>query len=186
MKKKVIGVILTVLIMMFAVTSFSNPITTEDELIYLYQEEKLAKDVYSELYDIYGLKTFYNISQSEQKHMDSVAYLLKSYNIDFENISNVRGIYTIPELQDLYDQLISQGSISITEALKVGATIEDLDISDLDKMLIKDYDETIKRVLNNLKSGSENHMRAFIKQLDKYNDSYTPKYISQEYFESIT
>jgi predicted SPOUT superfamily RNA methylase MTH1 len=52
-------------------------------------------------------------------------------------------------------------------------------------MLSKNYDADVDRVLSNLKKGSENHMRAFIRQLTKYNETYTPQYISQEYFESI-
>jgi hypothetical protein len=117
--------------------------------------------------------------------MDAVEYLLNEYEIDYKNISDERGVYQLPELQDLYDTLMEKASESIIAAIEVGATIEDLDIFDLDEILSKNYDEEVERVLNNLKRGSENHMRAFIRQLNKYNETYTPQYISQEYFERI-
>jgi hypothetical protein len=117
--------------------------------------------------------------------MDAVEYLLNEYGFDYIDISDERGVYQLPELQDLYDTLIEKASGSIIDAIEVGATIEDLDIFDLDEMLSKNYDDEVDRVLNNLKKGSENHMRAFIRQLNKYNESYEPQYISQEFFDNI-
>lgn len=186
MKKNIISMLLFGMVLLISISSFATTTELEKDLLYLYQEEKVARDVYAELYDMYGLRTFDNISNSEQNHMEAVEYLLNEYEIDYKNISDERGVYQLPELQDLYDTLIEKGSESIISAIEVGATIEDLDIFDLDEMLSKKYDEEVERVLRNLKRGSENHMRAFIRQLNKYNEVYTPQYISYEYFESIT
>jgi len=186
MKKNIMSMLLFGMVLLISISSFAATTELENDLIYLYQEEKVARDVYAELYDMYGLRTFNNISNSEQNHMDAVEYLLNEYEIGYNNISDERGVYQLPELQDLYDTLMKKASESIIEAIEVGATIEDLDIFDLDEMLSKNYDDEVERVLNNLKKGSENHMRAFIRQLNKYNETYTPQYISYEYFESIT
>jgi hypothetical protein len=185
MKKKFMSLTLVFMVLLISISSFAATTELKNDLLYLYQEEKVARDVYAELYDMYGLRTFDSISNSEQSHMDAVEYLLNEYQIDYSNISDERGVYQLPELQKLYDTLIEKGSESIINAIEVGATIEDLDIFDLDEMLSKNYDADVDRVLSNLKKGSENHMRAFIRQLTKYNETYTPKYISQEYFESI-
>jgi hypothetical protein len=183
--KKFTSLLLFGMILLLSISIFANSTELENDLLYLYQEEKVARDVYAELYDLYGLRTFDNISSSEQKHMDAVEYLLEEYGFDYSNISNEKGVYQLPELQELYDEQIEKSSSSIINAIEVGATIEDLDIFDLDEMLSKNYDDEIERVLNNLKKGSENHMRAFIRQLNKYNESYNPQYISEEYFKSI-
>jgi hypothetical protein len=185
MKKKFMSLTLVFMVLLISISSFAATTELKNDLLYLYQEEKVARDVYAELYDMYGLRTFDSISNSEQSHMDAVEYLLNEYQIDYSNISDKRGVYQLPELQKLYDTLIEKGSESIINAIEVGATIEDLDIFDLDEMLSKNYDADVDRVLSNLKKGSENHMRAFIRQLTKYNETYTPQYISQEYFESI-
>ncbi len=185
MKKSIISLLLIIMVLLVSISSFAATPELENDLLYLYQEEKVARDVYAELYDMYGLRTFDNISNSEQNHMDAVEYLLNEYGFDYIDISDERGVYQLPELQDLYDTLIEKASGSIIDAIEVGATIEDLDIFDLDGMLSKNYDDEVDRVLNNLKKGSENHMRAFIRQLNKYNESYEPQYISQEFFDNI-
>jgi len=43
----------------------------------------------------------------------------------------------------------------------------------------------ILAVYDNLVKGSENHLRAFSKNLSKNNGTYTPSYISQERYELI-
>ncbi len=57
--------------------------------------------------------------------------LLVRYGIPDPAAGNAQGEFTNPDLQDLYDQLIQQGSVSKVEALKVGVFIEETDIDDL-------------------------------------------------------
>lgn len=45
------------------------------------EEEKLARDVYLELYETWDLPVFYNIAQSEQTHMGAVKTLIEKYNL---------------------------------------------------------------------------------------------------------
>ena len=151
-------------------------IETED-LLRLREEEKLARDVYLFSYDKYGQSIFTNIAASEQKHMDKVLTLLNTYGIP-DPAFEERGLFKDPVLQQLYDALTSQVSISIVEALKVGATIEDLDIKDID-----DFEERTDRldILNaydKLKCGSRNHMRSYYGELINNSITYVPQFIS--------
>ena len=60
-----------------AATPASDLSTTEAEaLVFMREEEKLARDVYQLLYAQWGQKVFSNIAVSEQQHMDAVALLL--------------------------------------------------------------------------------------------------------------
>ncbi|HAT80018.1 MAG TPA: hypothetical protein DCS17_00950, partial [Flavobacterium sp.] len=102
-----------------------------NDLKFLREEEKLARDVYLYAYDKYHLKIFNNISQSEQRHMNSVLNLLSKYGIP-DSASTEKGVFNNPDLQKLYNSLTKQADISSVEALKAGATIEDLDINDID------------------------------------------------------
>jgi hypothetical protein len=156
-----------------------------DGLMQMREEEKLARDVYLTLYDIWGIPTFYNISQSEQTHMDAVKALLDKYDLEDPIKDFTIGIFSDENLQKLYNELVSEGQKSIVDALKVGATIEDLDIYDLDKFLEETDNKDIQLVYENLKQGSENHMRAFVKVLEKYNASYSAQYISPDYLSEI-
>jgi hypothetical protein len=159
--------------------------TTEIEMIkYMREEEKLARDVYTILSAQYTLPIFKNIAKSEQKHMDLVLCLLNHYNI-LDPASEEIGVFNNSELQEIYGNLIARGSVSLIDALTVGATIEDLDIHDLDIDLSQTENEAIVTVFEILKCGSGNHMRAFSKLLSKNETNYTPEFITQEEYDAI-
>ena len=151
-------------------------------LIYLREEEKLARDVYDYLYSLWGSEIFSNIYASEVQHMAAVKSLLDQYNLDDPIKDDIPGVFANEELQHHYDALTSKGSISLHDALEVGATIEDLDIYDLDEDLYSVVtNNKIEQVYNNLLKGSINHINAFVRQLG----SYSPQYISQERYNEV-
>ena len=155
----------------------------EDGLVYMREEEKLAGDVYDAMYDQWGLQIFDNISDAEVTHTDSVKTLLDRYGLEDPAAGLAPGEFTNPELQALYDELVATGSQSLTDALLVGALIEDVDIFDLQNL--KSTNPDIDLVYSNLERGSRNHLRAFVKQLDRNDAGYTPTYLSQEAFDEI-
>ncbi len=155
-------------------------------LSFMGNEERLAYDVYNELYRQYGTKQFTNIAtKSEYKHITSVQSLVKKYLLNDEtNFTNVdapslgymntsiedmkAGTYDISEIQALYDALVSKGSASEIEALKVGCMVEVVDVDDLDRDIILAQNENatdIVTVFNFLRDGSYNHYWAFDKGL---------------------
>lgn len=147
-------------------TQASNSTQTTNDLICLIEEEKLAHDVYQTLYEKWNLKSFYNIKNSESSHQQALLFVMESRGIDDPRKSAV-GEFTNPELQALYNKLVSQGSQSPTEAYKVGVAIEELDIKDLKNMIsnLDPKDTDIAIVFDNLVNGSENHLKAFTKKL---------------------
>lgn len=166
-----------------------NPSTTisgdEIEMLkFMREEEKLAYDVYRYLYDKYGINVFNNISNSEKQHMDKVLCLLNYYHIQ-DPASSQSGVFNNLDLQNLYNQLIAQGDISLVEALKVGATIEDVDIKDLMELSSETSNPAILDIFENLTCGSRNHMRAFVSSINTNEETYTPQFISQELFNQI-
>ena len=147
-----------------------TPLTDEEIqwLTYMREEEKLARDVYLSLYDEWNMRIFSNIAASEQKHTDAVKTLLVRYGIPDPAAGKAQGEFTNPDLQDLYDQLIQQGSVSNVEALKVGVFIEETDIDDLNAAIATTTHNDIKTVYSNLLKGSLNHLDAFESQLAKF------------------
>lgn len=155
-------------------------------LVFMREEEKLARDVYRALYEIWGLRIFQNISSSEQVHTDAVKNLLFRYGIEDPMSTDQIGVFVNPDLQALYDQLVGQGSQSLGEALKVGAAIEEIDILDLETQLAATDNPDILEVYGRLLSGSENHLRAFTSTLAKQTgETYEPQYMSGEAYQSI-
>ncbi|MGZ5283017.1 MAG: DUF2202 domain-containing protein [Bacteroidia bacterium] len=154
-------------------------------LSFMREEEKLARDVYINLYNKWGANIFTNISASEQTHMDAVFMLMNKYSLPDPVGSNVVGVFNNITLQNLYSQLVAKGNISILEAYKVGATIEDLDLFDLKNALLKIDNQDIKLVYDMLTKGSRNHMRSFYKNILNAGGTYTPQYITQAEFDAI-
>jgi hypothetical protein len=136
--------------------------TQEDDLVYMYEEEKLARDVYKKMYELWGMKIFDNISKSEQTHIDAIGVLLTKYNLAYP--SNSEGVFNNSSLQTMYNRLITSGNVSLQEALKVGVDIEEADISDLNSKILTST-EDIKSVYQNLLNGSYNHLNAFSKHI---------------------
>ena len=158
----------------------------KESLVLMRQEEKLARDVYLTLGEKYDLTVFTNIPQAEQRHMDQMGQLLARYGLDDPIADRERGEFASSEMQSLYDELVAQGSRSEVEALKVGATIEDLDIYDLEKALAEDVDnQDVGMVYRNLVKGSRNHMRAFTSQLKAHGVEYEAQYIAQNDLDAI-
>lgn len=157
----------------------------KEGLLLMREEEKLARDVYLELYDLWGQQTFSNIAQSEHTHTMEVKALLDRYEIEDPVTTDERGVFTNEELQILYDSLVEQGSSSLVDALTVGALVEDLDIKDLEDLIAEADNEDIIYTYTNLKMGSENHLRSFTRQLERNGASYTPSYITQEQYDLI-
>jgi len=149
------------------------------------EEEKLAHDVYVTLYAQWALPLFQNISQSEQTHTDSVKALLDRYGLSDPASSRV-GVFTNPDLQSLYTDLVARGSQSLAEALKTGAAIEEIDILDLRQRLLQIDNADIQQVFTNLERGSYNHLRAFVSNLKtQTGETYQPQYLSAEEYQAI-
>jgi len=146
-------------------------------LTYLREEEKLARDVYTRLYAKWGSRIFGNIAQSEQRHFDALKVLLDRYGLVDPAADNAVGVFTDPGLRTLYGNLVAQGQVSPAAALRVGATIEDLDIHDLDQALAATDNDDFRIVYQNLQNGSHNHMRAFAGQLQVLGETYVAQYI---------
>lgn len=153
-------------------------------LLYMREEEKLARDVYLYAYDLWGFQIFDKISQSEQFHTDMVGILIEKYNLTDPYVSTP-GVYKNETIQKLYYNLTSRVKQSSTEALIVGANIEELDIVDIQNWLNKTDNQDIQYVYNMLINGSENHLRAFVRNLSNLGITYHPVYLSEEEYEKI-
>jgi hypothetical protein len=142
----------------------ANKQKTEQLLVYLIEEEKLAQDIYTKMYELWGAKVFGNILKSEQTHQSKVFALLNSRGIA-DPRSTENGVFKNAELQKLYYDLLAQGKQSATDAYKVGVAVEEKDIADITNQLANATDQDVISTLDSLRAGSENHLRAFNRQL---------------------
>jgi hypothetical protein len=153
-------------------------------LLKMKEEEKLARDVYTVLAQKWGSQIFSNISAAENNHLNAIVLLLTSYGSSENSIGEV-GIFADDAVQTLYNDLVAKASVSIEEAFKTGALIEEMDIKDLNESLVITTNENVLLVFDSLLKGSRNHLRAFNRQLTTLGIVYTPVYISQADYDVI-
>ena len=163
-----------------------NSVDSEEDinaLLFMLEEEKLARDTYMYLDGLWGIDQFANIKLSEQSHMNAVVKLLVQYNIDHTILPD--GEFNNEELQDFYNQFVEKGQIDRVNALEVGATIEDLDIVDLENYIKATSNTDIITVFESLQCGSRNHLRSFVRGLENSGASYTPQFLTIENYNLI-
>jgi hypothetical protein len=174
----------------------STPLSTltpelKDAIAYMGNEERLAYDVYHNLYTYHlnnsnsDIKQLKNISEgSEIKHVGIVQDIVRKYSLNPDDIDIVKnpvatrdvtfenmpsGVYDVEVIQKLYDALYKKGIESKKDALEVGCMVEVTDVNDLDRY-IKMADDSnatdIKDAFEFLRNGSYNHYWAFYKGLE--------------------
>ncbi len=155
------------------------------DLTYMREEEKLARDVYTFLYNQWKLSLFASIAKSEQRHTDRMLMLLQSYNIADPSLNADYGVFKNPHLSGLYKSLIAKGKISVLEALKVGALIEEVDIKDLNTAISQTNKSNILTSYKNIRNGSYHHLRAFVHSIELYGQNYKASVLTQANVDQI-
>jgi hypothetical protein len=154
------------------------------DLLFMREEEKLARDVYVSLYEKWGVRVFNNIPKSEQLHMDAILSLLNTYGLADPVLES--GLFSDPDLQSLYDTLLANGQQSKLDALMVGALIEEVDIEDIELAILRTDKSDLISVYMNLIKGSENHLNAFVRNIEAITGTpYVAQKISQEKVDKI-
>jgi len=154
------------------------------DLLFMREEEKVARDVYLTMRDRYKMRVFKNIARSEQNHMNAMKKMLDRYDIE-DPVKPAIGQFTNPELQHLYDELVARGKTSKIEALHVGAYIEEVDIIDIYAAISRTDEPRLKKVYTRLVNGSKSHLKAFVRNLKKAGVTYTPVVLSQAEYNKI-
>lgn len=168
-------------------TSQPTPVLSIEEaatLLWTREEEKLARDVYLALDARWNDSVLQRIATSEQRHFDAMGDKIDQYALVDPALPG-NGEFADAELQALYDELVATGLDSPTEAMIVGATIEDMDIRDLQEAIDGTDEAALKNAYGNLLEGSKNHLRAFVGRLRDLGVEYTPQYIDALLFDSI-
>ena len=187
--KKGFSFLLFALLCLQATAQQSNDITTNESngLTYMREEEKLARDVYDSMYAKWDVNPFGNIRQSERVHMDRMKTLMTRYEVKdpVDATGDKPGVFKTAVLQKVYNQLVKSGTASLTDALKAGAKIEELDIADLDERIAQTKKEDILTAYKFLRMGSENHLRAFVRRLKSQGVDYQPEFLKKDMFDAI-
>ena len=186
--------------------------TEASHLTFMREEEKLARDVYLTFAKMYPEQSAFATiaTKSEQTHTDTMRDKLEQFNLPDPNPSTNDlptsiGLFSGDEwgwyFMQKYAELVAKGSNSELDALYVGALIEELDMHDIadcptvmvesgyhDPCGLNYTDEpVIKTSYRSLIDGSENHLRAFVGQIEAVigDGAYKAQYLTQDEVDAI-
>ena len=164
----------------------TGTITEKDAegFIFIWEEEKMAKDVYAYFFEKYKHRVFGNITKSEAIHQLAVTRLMEGFKVENPG-SDAPGTFLNEQIAELYATLIEMGELSLVDALKAGALIEETDILDLKEWINETDNPSVTRVFTNLLKASENHLRAFTGVLKVQGVVYEPTVLNDEYYAAI-
>ena len=153
----------------------------KDGLIFIWEEEKAARDLYASLYEKNNLSIFLNLITSEQSHMDQARAVIEKYGLPLPE--NEPGIFQNQTMQQMHDELLAEGLQSDQDALQVAAAFEEISIMDLEKELAAAQAEDIRTVYQGLLAGSRKHLRSYVSDLEDQGIQYDPRYLDRGEFE---
>ena len=151
------------------------------------EEEKMARDVYLVMNDKWDHQVFSHISESETYHMSQMKLWVDKFSLDDPVTRNndKRGVFTDQSLQKLYNELTASGLQSKEAAFRAGAKVEEVDILDLKAALAGTNNRDLQSTYKYLIHASENHLRAFVRNLKALGIDYKPVVMDQKEFEEI-
>ncbi len=149
---------------------------------FIWEEEKVARDLYVSLYEETNLSIFTDLARSEQNHMDQAKALLDKYGLETP-VGDEPGLFYNQTLKGLYDDLLAQGMQSPQEALAAAVAFEEISIRDLEMEISATDSEDIRIVYEGLLAGSRKHLRSYVRDLQDMGIQYSPQYLGQEEFE---
>ena len=152
----------------------------EATLVHMREEEKLARDVYTEMDGTWAYKVFLNISGSEQNHMDAMLKMLDKYEVPDPAEGNGPGEFTDGSISSLYTALVNRSEISLLEAFMVGGYIEEMDIIDLEAAIAETDKASLTNAYSNLLAASRNHLRTFVSHVRNLGEEYEPQLMSED------
>jgi hypothetical protein len=173
------------LVLAFVALGFSTVLQAAEPaaLVRLHEEEILAHDLYVALSKVHpDLMPFRNIPNSEARHRDAVAAILAKEKIAGAEVPAGRR-FSSPGLDLLFKNWLEEGKKSPVDACRVGVRLEEHDIADLRKAQI-DF-PAHKEVFAALEAASNNHLRAFHRNLTRHGGTYQPEVLTAAELQAI-
>ncbi|HOU70131.1 MAG TPA: DUF2202 domain-containing protein [Methanothrix sp.] len=155
----------------------------KDGLIFIWEEEKAARDLYNGLYEKNNMTIFLDLVRSESSHMDQARTVMEKHGLTLP--PDEPGVFQNQTLQEIHDQLLAEGLQSDQDALTVAAIFEEISIVDLGKELSASQAEDVRTVYDGLLAGSRKHLRSYVSDLEGQGIEYQPRYLEAEQFQEI-
>lgn len=163
------------------------PTSEKNAIIYNLEEKKLSHDLYVAFESKWDAQIFENIARTEQDHFNYLLKLTQELGIEVPAtiLSNEKGIYYNPNLQEEYNTMLASGSKSLIDALTIGAKMEEMDIVDLHKVMDVTNETKVFLAYDRLYNTTRNHLRAFVRNLNAQGIDYSPVMLARDEYDKI-
>lgn len=156
----------------------------KDGVLFIWVEEKAARDLYTALYEANNLSIFLNLMRSEQSHMDQAMAVIERYGL-VAPADEEPGVFQNQTLQMVHDDLLREGLKSDEDALLAAAEFEEISIIDLEAELAYAEKEDVRTVYQGLLAGSQKHLRSYVGELKDMGIEYEPRHIEEARYRDI-
>jgi hypothetical protein len=130
-------------------------LTVDQMLTYAIQDEYLSRAEYELIIEEYGsIRPFTNIMAAEERHIEWVTDLLAEYGYSLPKDTAHRYVMLPEDLESSFE---------------TGIQAEIDNIAMYDSFLGEDLPDDVRDLFEQLKRASENHLRAFRNNLNRYN-----------------
>jgi len=152
----------------------------EQVLMKIFEQEKLARDLYRELYDRWKIRVFLNLAISKQYHFDVVKAFLEKYDVEYP-ADDTPGTFIDQELQKLHSEWLEKGKESLESALEVCAEAEEMNMYRVKECLSQINNDDLRIMLVNLSYASARHLKILNGFMTHYYDhAYRFQYLARE------
>ena len=155
-----------------------------DLFLKLYQEEKMAYDLYGEFYERWSLSVFNTVQQREAKHVWCVERIMDNYGYKYRTNKNT-GLYQDKEIQKIYDEFTVKGCISDLAALEAAAYIKEKHIASLRERIRYQEDGYVVKVIFLMENAAQSHLKAFVNSIRLSGSDYSPQFLTDDEFNNI-
>lgn len=155
----------------------ADSLTTDErnDLQWMRAEENLARDVCLAFFVKWGRGPFATIAASEATHGEAVRQLLIRYAIADPAPGPEGASATDPTFGTMYRDLVKSGSTSYVDALRVAATVEELDIRDLRER--RSTRDDVATVYRHLEDGSKVSLLTLVREMERQGVPWVPSYL---------
>lgn len=155
-------------------------------LLNINEGEKLSRDVYTKMSSLWNDELFVSLREQEEEHKKEIETLLTRYLLGSYVSLGAEGEFNSADTKQLYLEIITEGELSIINALTVSAKTEELEIRDLRIAQSLSQRADILGIYQKLESHSKENLKLINQHLiDQTGTSYLPKFLTTEEFAEI-
>jgi hypothetical protein len=158
----------------------------EAGVLYIWESVKASRDLNSNFSTLWQSTVFEEATAADQVNMDAAALLLARYNLPLPPSAGNPGTFESEPLLDLYARFTVEGGESMQAALQASATLQELNILDLQsQMAATDKDEMLA-VYGHLLEASARQLWSLVRAIERFGGSpYEPSYLTALGFEEV-